>query len=316
MGFTEFSGFVAILRESIKVLSKNGHAMATIAALSILLHSLLLFTNVFTIKAVIHDLVAKETLLLLIFAQGPRLTDLLVGFKKDIRIILGVESAILVVSSLVSLVSMGATIIVSSTSKNNLTSKHMMLSRLARSCVRSLVTTFHIALFLVGYIILVLAMLILIRFFTDRPFALKFVSILFGIVASLSWIYLSVVWLLGLVVSVIEESCYGIEALGRAGGLVKGKRLHGFALNFLFAMASVLVFEGCRMIIDRNSLLCQIILGVLLIVFYCLVSMFQYMTFTVLYFQCKKADSEEIELQGSLEYSKLPSIPLDTKYVP
>ncbi|GFY80663.1 hypothetical protein Acr_01g0004720 [Actinidia rufa] len=306
MGFIEFSGFVAILKESIKVLAKNGHAMATIATLSILLHSLLLFANIFATKTVINDLLAKETLLLLLVPQGPELADLLVGLKKDIRIILGVELAILIVSFLVSLFSMGATILVSSTCKNILSFKDLMLSRLARSCARSLITSFHIALFLVGYVILFLTMLIPIRVFIDRPFALKFVSILFGIVALLFWIYLSVVWVLGLVVSVMEESCYGIEALGRAGGLVKGKRLYGFALNFLFTMALVIVFEGCRMIKDRKSLSVQIILGVLVIVFYCLVAIFQYMTLTVLYFECKKAQGEEIELQGSLEYSKVP----------
>ena len=110
------------------------------------------------------------------------------------------------------------------------------------------------------------------------------------------------------VISVIEENCYGIEALGKASELIKGKRLLGFALNFLFTLIMAPVGHGFTMIRnDQKWVSTHIVIGFLLIGFTGLAMMLLYMSFTVLYFQCKKIHGEEIELQGSLKYSKIPS---------
>ncbi|XAR51214.1 hypothetical protein NMG60_11005776 [Bertholletia excelsa] len=274
MGFFDLSVFVSILRESLKILSKNGLVISAIAAIAIILNSLLLIADTLSMRYVAKDLVAKETFLILLGPQNPEFARLIVGIKTDLRIILGLELAILIASLAVCLFFAGATVILSALAYkgNSLTFKDLK-SRLARSCTRQFITLFHVALLITGYVILVLANLILLIVFTDPPNVSKATSIAIRIVGLLFWSYLSVVWVLAIVASVIEDSCYGIEALGKASALI--------------------------------------VIKLLLIILYCLVTMFQYVTFTVLYFQCKKAHGEEIEMQGSgMEYWKIPSTPV------
>ncbi|XAR51216.1 hypothetical protein NMG60_11005778 [Bertholletia excelsa] len=318
MGFFELSVFVGILRESLKILSKNRLVISTIATISILLNSFLLITNTLSMRSVAEDLVAKETFLILLGPRNPELAHLLVGIKKDLRIILGLELAILIMSLAVSLLFTGATVIASALAYkgNSLTFKDLK-SRLARSCMRQFITLFHVALLITGYVILVLAILILLIVFTDPPNVSKATSIAIRIVGLLFWSYLSVVWVLAIVASVIEDSCYGIEALGKASALVKGNRLHGFALNFLLMLPLLIIEPGYKMSMDKKSLWIKIVIKLLLIILYCLVTMFQFVTFTVLYFQCKKAYGEEIEMQGSsMEYTKIPSTPVGFEDAP
>ncbi|XXG58381.1 hypothetical protein AAC387_Pa04g0704 [Persea americana] len=45
--------------------------------------------------------------------------------------------------------------------------------------------------------------------------------------------------MLGLVISVVEDNCNALMALGRAGELFKGRRLQGFALMLLFSLLAI-----------------------------------------------------------------------------
>ncbi|XP_057514454.1 uncharacterized protein LOC130796163 [Actinidia eriantha] len=222
----ELLGFVGILKECLKILSKNGKLMATITTISILLNSLLFFTNIFFTNPAVRNLIAKETLLS--FTNNPNSSDiskLFIDIMREIQIIIKVQSIFMLPSLIVSLFSMASFVLAS-----------------AVACC------------------------------------------------------------------VIEENSYGIEALGKASELVKGKRLLGFALNFLFTLIMALVGCGFTMIRnDQKWVSTHIVIVFLLIGFNGLAMMLLYMSFTVLYFQCKKIHGEEIELQGSLEYSKIPS---------
>ena len=52
-------------------------------------------------------------------------------------------------------------------------------------------------------------------------------------------VHLSAVWMLGLVISVVEDNCNALMALGRAGELFKGRRLQGFTLMLLFSLLAI-----------------------------------------------------------------------------
>ena len=66
--------------------------------------------------------------------------------------------------------------------------------------------------------------------------------------------YLSVVWDLAFVVSVLEEKC-GIDAIGRAAELVKGFKLSGFFLNIVFGILSFVMIPGFRLVMYLMYLL-------------------------------------------------------------
>lgn len=54
-------------------------------------------------------------------------------------------------------------------------------------------------------------------------------------------------------VAVVEENCYGLEVLGRAAALVKGKRLHGFLLK-IYGIVALIALEHFRIKIGNKEI--------------------------------------------------------------
>lgn len=316
----EFLGFVGILKESIKLLlqSKNGKLIATITTISILLNSLLSSSFILFTRPFIGDLLAKQALLYLPTqnSSDTEPADMFVDIKHDIRILLVVEFAFFLASFTVSLFSISSMILaLAVTYYGKSLSFKDLLSRFFKLFVRPLVTFLLYKLTVISYIIVfVLGIMFSLAIVgTDHLFTFILIFIALYFLTSIFWIYLMVLCNLAMVISVIEESCYGIQALRKASRLVKGKRLEGFALNLVFALPIMIVFMVTTMIGDKkSSLSTQIVMVLVMAVLSSLVMVFQWMSFTVLYFQCKKTHGEAIELQGSIEeYSEvLSSTPL------
>ncbi|KAH7860561.1 hypothetical protein Vadar_014881 [Vaccinium darrowii] len=241
---------LGILRECMKAISKNGKLIATITTITILLDSLLLFTKSFSTKPAISDLVTQETFLNLSNPNTPNFADSVTKIMKDVHVIIGFELVYLLPSIAISIfctVTMILASVVAYSDKN--LSFRDFLSRIPKLCLRTLVTSFYLKLLTVGYIFVFLAFLISLMILNmDHPLVLIPIAITLGIFASIFLMYLSVAWNMALVISVIEKNCYGLEALGKAGGLVKGRRIHGFALSVLCTSVMViigLVFRVC-----------------------------------------------------------------------
>ncbi|XP_059635786.1 uncharacterized protein LOC132277966 [Cornus florida] len=302
-------GSMEILRKSFKILFQSGRLMSIIVSLTFLLYSLFYFANLFSIKPLSNDLAIKLISLYTTTPTSPNFINLLIGIKEDFGALLGVELAFVLAYSIVSLFSAVATILVSAETlcKNQNFSLHDLISRLRRSWTRPIVTSFYTTLLGVGYTYIFLAVLIPILMILYPSVPAKPIAIVLAIVALIFYAYLSVFWILGLVRTVMEESCYGIEALGKAATLIKGKRLQGFVLQFLFMLISVIEVQGLSMINVKQSQVNYTIIVLVMIFFGLLVKMFQFIAYTVLYFQCKKIHGEEIEVHGSIEYSKLPT---------
>ncbi|KAF7152876.1 hypothetical protein RHSIM_Rhsim01G0010100 [Rhododendron simsii] len=106
----------------------------------------------------------------------------------------------------------------------------------------------------------------------DHPLVRMLVIIPYGLFTSIFGMYFTFLWDIALVISVIEKSS-GLQALGKARGLVKGNRIQGLALSFSYAMATVIISTSFRGNPNQK--------------------------------QCKKMHGEEIELQGSLENNRI-----------
>ncbi|XP_058202680.1 uncharacterized protein LOC131317124 [Rhododendron vialii] len=236
----EILGFLGILRECIKVISKNGKLIATITTISILLNSFLLFIKSFSTNTVIDDLLTQETLLSLSNSNITNIVDTFEHIKKDVQVIIGFEFLYLLPSLAIYLFSLVTMILASAIaySDKNLSFEDF-LSRIPKLCLRTLVTSFHLILFTIGYIGLFSTLLISLMILTmDHPLVLIPVVITFGLFASIFWMYFAFIWDVTLVISVMKKNCYGLQALGKAGGLVKGNRLHGLALSFSYTMGN------------------------------------------------------------------------------
>ncbi|KAL0288522.1 UNVERIFIED_CONTAM: hypothetical protein Sangu_2654400 [Sesamum angustifolium] len=120
------------------------------------------------------------------------------------------------------------------------------------------------------------------------------------------YLYLCSVWILSLVVSVVDEdrSC-GVEALGRSAVVMKGQRVSAFFVNVVCSVITLGVYFGSRM--TRGEKVC----GLVLVNGSCLVKIFTFVAYTVLYCRGKGSRDQEIELNWSdVEYAKLGVSPL------
>ncbi|KAL2502369.1 hypothetical protein Fot_36217 [Forsythia ovata] len=324
MEFHEFFSFLVILKESIKLLPKNGNLMALIVIISVVLNSILFLSFNFSFKSLTNDMVGifmnsfmpdpssfvpnqspftpnttasmpDPTLLL---GRGGRL-------REDFALLLAVQMAFIIGAFFISILSTTATVLVSAMSYNDKTlSLTNLCSRIVTRWKRALVTGFYTKLHAIGYLFLVVALVAPLLMSANK--ATISAAILLGISASFYFLYLVVVWILAVVVSVVDES-YGMEAIGKAATIIKGKRLHGFMLNIFFNLLGLIVVQGYRIILGEKGLLNLTIYGLFMMVFSSLGNLFLSVAYTVLYFQCKKIHGEEIELYGSVEYTKLPT---------
>ncbi|XP_058227214.1 uncharacterized protein LOC131335738 [Rhododendron vialii] len=302
----EILGFLGILRECIKVISKNGKLIATITTISILLKSILLVMMSSSTRPAISDLLTQDTLLSLSNSNTTNIT--FQRITKDVQIIISYEFLYLLPSlaiSLFSFVTMVLASVVAYTDRN--LSFADFLRRIPKLCFRTLVTLFHLKLLVTGYfgLFLILSISLMILCISHLLVLIPIIFTL-GIFASILYLYLAVVWKMASVISVIEKSCYGLQAIGKAEGLVKGKRLHGFTLSLLSTIVMVIISQSFKVRPNQQSVSMQIICGFFATAFNSLVAMVYLLSYTVLYFQCKETHGEEVELQESLEYSKIP----------
>ncbi|CAI9782985.1 unnamed protein product [Fraxinus pennsylvanica] len=135
-----------------------------------------------------------------------------------------------------------ATVLVSAMSYKDETSsmKDLCLSTL-RTWKRALITEFYTKLHAMAYLFLGVALIIPLFMSTfSRRLASYFCFI--------CCLYLPVAWNLAIVVSIVDEGC-GIEALGKATSVIKGKgkRLHGLMLNICFNLLGLILFLGYGM---------------------------------------------------------------------
>lgn len=333
-GAMEFFGLRScstILSESIKLLPKNGKLMAFIAIFSAFLYSSFVSLFVYSTQSLVVDMVATSQQS---FMPDPssfdpdsfnsadpssftpkmgfnpaQITGQLDHLREDFAILLAVEIAFILAFSIISFFSAISAILVSamSYSAKNLSLKELF-SMIWRTWTRPLITSFYVSGLVIGYFVVVVMLAATLLMCPN--FSTFWVAILLGIPAFIFYLYLLVPWALSIVVSVVEEGFYGMEALGKAAALVKGKRLHGFLLNIFYSLVVLIISQGYKMILHNKGFVNLAICGLLLVSAFCFVKIFMVVAYTVFYFQCKMDHDEEIELQGSLEYTKLPTTQL------
>lgn len=308
--------FVHILTDVYKIFLKNGKLMALIILLIISFHSILDISNYFfSIKPLISDLVVKPFLLGLTTPGTPEFSKIILDESKDVRILVGAELIYVLISSTASFFFAIATTYAAAVT---LSGKKLSIKALASTTVklwrRPLVTYFYKTLLAFGYVclcVIILTLLLIIfgiitisgtitSYALVRTLAVPFVII---------YAYIAVVWELSFVASVLEEKS-GIEALGKAANIVSGMQVQGFALNLGMELLSLVLSQSWELM-GKQKAEVKIIVGVVVIhSISFVIRMFGYMAYTVMYLQCKMNHGEEVELQGTVEYTKMTSSPL------
>ncbi|XVE63426.1 hypothetical protein DITRI_Ditri07aG0019700 [Diplodiscus trichospermus] len=295
--------------------------MAFIAVVIIFLQTMLYLFNVFSITPLITDLIMKQSYRLALAAPGtPEFAKLLTGLQKDTNIFLVVELIFLLISLIVSFFFLVSTTYASALihGEKMITIKDLV-STTTRSLKRPFVTCFYVTLFVFGYVslcLITLAPLVLILG-GDRVTS-QVAAIVLSVPVAVFYTYLSVVWDLALVVSIVEEKM-GIEALGKAAQIVKGMKLQGFILNLLLTILSLILMQCFRLISKiKQPEATQIVISMVAVSLAWMVRMFGDTAYTVFYYRCKKTHGEEVELQApDVEYTKIPTFaPLVSENMP
>ncbi|XVE63427.1 hypothetical protein DITRI_Ditri07aG0019800 [Diplodiscus trichospermus] len=118
--------------------------------------------------------------------------------------------------------------------------------------------------------------------------------------------YLSVVWDLALVVSIVEGKM-GIEALGKAAQIVKAMKLQGFILNLLLTIISLILMQCFRLISKiKQPEATQIVISMVAVSLAWMGCLGNSIHCALLWMQ--ENSWREVELQApDVEYTKIPT---------
>ncbi|KAI3754575.1 hypothetical protein L1987_54362 [Smallanthus sonchifolius] len=305
---SKLSGFLELLKAPLKILSQNGKLMAITATVYLILYSISYFLFTLSAYPFLFDLTFKLISLASARPGTPEFTELLVAIREDAGIFLGIEGAYMVLFFFIALFAQTAVIIIASSyySGYDLPLKELIL-KVSKTWTRPFVTSIWIHLLALGYTtFFLLPFLVPSLVLFDRPIILVTVLIFLVILFITLNIYLSVVWSLSVVVSVVEDSS-GFSALGRAKELVKGKRGHGFLLNLFFMFVMVVIV----VLVSKLSPAMPIVAGVIQTLLIGVMGLFQFMAYSGFYFQCKNG----MKL-GGFEYSRIPTAPVLNEDLP
>ncbi|PIM98282.1 hypothetical protein CDL12_29238 [Handroanthus impetiginosus] len=115
------------------------------------------------------------------------------------------------------------------------------------------------------------------------------------IIYMMGFVYISIIWHLASVVSVLEEVC-GVEAMIKSRGLVKGKMVISFAIFLLLNLCFVLIQVGFhRFVVVGKSFWSRIGCGVLCFLFLYEFTLLGLVVQTMIYFGCKLYHNEIID---------------------
>ncbi|CAI9298210.1 unnamed protein product [Lactuca saligna] len=306
-----FLQFLEFLKKWIMIMSKNGKLMAIVTSIYIIIASLFSVLNISTAKPIIFDIVTKSMMLPSQDPQGLVFAHVQNTIQKEFKIFLGIELAFIVGLFITSLIAQNAIILLIGAAHKDEKISHIdLILRMPQPLKRTFITSFHVTLLRIGFLYIGFFFVIVLMTMTSgNKIVSKLILWTLVVLVVSMYLYFSVVWVLSMVVSVLEE-CSGIEALGRAGRLVKGMKLQGFLLNLLLNLLSYVIFHFLSKMMMVKQPLTQAILVFFLVGFMCSITMFTFQAYTVLYFECKMNHGEEIELHGSVEYSKIPRVPL------
>nr|GEY32159.1 hypothetical protein CTI12_AA424460 [Tanacetum cinerariifolium] len=291
-------------------MSKNGKLLAMGTSMYLTIFSIFVFLNMSSIKPIISDFITKAMELP---SQDPQeslhFAESLVTIQKYIRSFLGAQLAFGLPLFLTSLFGQTAITLLAAVSyRDKKISLKNLISRMPQASTRLFLTSFQVTLMRVGFFLLgFLVLLVPTIMISDNLLASLVISLVLLIFVVSLYVYFSVVWVLSLVISVLEE-CSGIEALGKAARLVTGKKFEGFLLFISINLLSYILYKVLsNIIVVKHSELTQEISRVFIGSFLSLTGMFESQAYTVLYFECKKTHGirEAIELKETVEHSQV-----------
>ncbi|KAF8389315.1 hypothetical protein HHK36_026009 [Tetracentron sinense] len=296
-------GVLGILGVAFKIPSRNWKLMVSIMVLFLLPVCLLTIVSDLALRPIEVDITSGIALLPKDDPSSPESREIMERLQKDFGLLLCWKLVTLVLFCVFMLFSLLATVY---STARIYTGKQLnlkeLLSMIGGIWKKPLITWFYISLFSIVFVIVsVILGMILISVLMVRVHHVALISVL--ILGYLCYLYLATVWMLSLVVS-IEEDNYGLMALSRAGELIKGKTIQGFAIMLILSLVSVVIyisFPSKRGGMNQRTET-RLAIGITMVSLLCLVKLFIFMAYTVFYFECKKSHGEKVEVEETVDY--------------
>ncbi|KAL0345982.1 UNVERIFIED_CONTAM: hypothetical protein Sradi_4429500 [Sesamum radiatum] len=304
--FGSYSYFT-ILNKSIELRPKNGKLKVFLDVFLAVLSSCFVLVFKYSLQSLVADMfvAAQQSFMSEPFVlddhgpDSPKTGFIITGqirhLGDDFIHLLTLQISFVLYVAIISFFSIVSTILHStmSYSSKSLTLKDLF-SSIWTTWTRPLIAILYASRLAIEYVLVVVMLAIPLLIYSSR--VIFCVSVFLRITASIFYLYLFVAWALAVVVTVVEEGCYGMEALGKPAALVKGKRVQGFLRSVSRNVVVYIVYAAYRMILGHKGLMNPTMYGLFAVSVASFATIFLVVAYTVLYFHCK---SQEIELHRS-----------------
>ncbi|XP_020699648.1 uncharacterized protein LOC110111915 [Dendrobium catenatum] len=283
MDSNKLFSIISVLREAIYLPTKNKKLILSSIFLCLFPNSLLLISNYISIYPLLLNFLMKLYLITKEYPTTPQFFDAIIGLRNDAEGFVKVHVFFVIFSYIVSTISMmmivHSSLLVYSGKQSSLTDVYL---RLKLTWVPVLITCLYSSMLYIGYTVLSICLIAVPMLGANGSVVSIMVGGLFAMLGRLLSVYLAMIWMVGVVVSVAEESCFGLEALWRGGEIVKGRRLQGFLIALMLLLADGMFTGGYGFVGAKNAT------GFILVNVLVLMKMFSYMVYTVFYCECRK----------------------------
>ncbi|KAL6012298.1 hypothetical protein ACLOJK_002777 [Asimina triloba] len=304
-------GVFGILREAFKTPSRNGKLFLLIAISFFIPVYLLSLVVDLAVQPFAKDILMKASLMgNMNVPNNPDYEKQSMEIFKDGAIIFLESVVFLLVSSLISLLARTATILTSAAVYKG---KHLtdmgLAVKIRNMWKRPVITWFYILLFNFLFLVLISGLYGVVVLTAKASLPLAAVALVLEIAVVLYYFYLTVVWDLSVVVSVLEPENYGIRGVEKASKLINGRKIKGCILYVLITavglVMGLLIGFGGKYLPQGQAT--KLGIGLISEIVSCISAMFMGVALTLFYADCKKNHGEKVEIEGESGYSLVPS---------
>ncbi|PKU66539.1 uncharacterized protein LOC110106881 [Dendrobium catenatum] len=302
----KLSSTFKILWEALSIFTKNVRSLLPIMLVKLLFSSLFFLLNYLSIIPILTELTSSFVSLSIFDAKSPEYSSVLFTIRKDVREITTIGSILLVSSFIVSsFITMTIIHVISMAYSEKKQTPQEVFSFIKKSWKGPMLTQLcaSIVSIAVGFIILVIVISFIMV--SIGSFGYTAVAVLLAILAIPLYLYFALICSLSIVISVVEEECYGIAAFGRSVELTKGRRQSGILIMFVIAVSSGIISTAYNfsMLYASSKTFVALVIG------FCYVAMLVMMTIlvqvinTVIYYEWKSWGKELLDVEGGLGYT-------------
>lgn len=317
MGYTPMAanppkptGISKILQDALATLTKNVRLILPILLVSILSSFLLFLGDFLTTRPLLVDLILKYVTSRNYKPDSPEFSNLRAAILKDLGELFADQIIFIMAAFFIqSLLQITTIYAITATYSGEFFTLKELLSKVKRGLKGPMITRVYAALINLGYLLILLTLAIVASLLLTVSIEFIILDIVLLLLALIFDIYLATVLQLSVVVSVAEEGCYGVDAIGRAMKLIKAKKKEAILITLLYNVIACAIYVAYNRMVAASAATHQVVAEFVLFALQTPLAFFVLSAFTVFYYECKKGHGEETIaiMAGDSVYASLPT---------